>query len=111
MRTAATTTIDLRHLDENEANFAANEIECLSFVTMQKELLQATYTNNSEVVQQQQSLFEILWNKAIPAENKIREIEEGLKSEFLEVVSDGKKATKVYIDLAKSVEKEALLLF
>jgi two-component system, OmpR family, sensor histidine kinase VicK len=114
MRTTATataTTIELRHLDENEANFAANEIECLGFVTMQKELLQATYTNNSEVVQQQQSLFEILWNKAIPAENKIREIEEGLKSEFLEVVSDGKKATGIYIDLAKSVEREALLLF
>jgi two-component system, OmpR family, sensor histidine kinase VicK len=105
------TTIDLRHLDENEANFAANEMECLGFVTMQKESLQATYTNIREVVEQQQSLFEILWNKAIPAENKIREIEEGLKSEFLEVISDGKKATEIYIELAKSVEKEALLLF
>ena len=31
-----------------------------------------------EDVQQQQYVFEILWNKAIPAEQKIREIEEGV---------------------------------
>jgi two-component system, OmpR family, sensor histidine kinase VicK len=103
--------IELRHLDENEANFAVNERECLGFITMQKETLQATYSNMKEVVEQQQSVFETLWNKAIPARDKIMEIEEGLKSEFLEVISDRKKATEIYINLAKSVEREALILF
>jgi two-component system, OmpR family, sensor histidine kinase VicK len=103
--------IELRHLDENEANFAVNERECLGFITMQKETLQATYSNMKEVVEQQQSVFETLWNKAIPARDKIMEIEEGLKSEFLEVISDHKKATEIYINLAKSVEREALILF
>jgi two-component system sensor histidine kinase VicK len=105
------TTIELRHLDENEANFAANEIECVGFVTMQKESLQATFSNIREVVEQQHSIFEALWNKATPAEHKIREIEEGFKSEFLRVISDSKEATELYMELAKSVEKEALLLF
>jgi two-component system sensor histidine kinase VicK len=103
--------IELRHLDENEANFAVNERECLGFITIQKETLQATYSNMKEVVEQQQSVFETLWNKAIPARDKIMEIEEGLKSEFLEVISDHKKATEIYINLAKSVEREALILF
>jgi two-component system sensor histidine kinase VicK len=103
--------IELRHLDENEANFAVNERECLGFITMQKETLQATYSNMKEVVEQQQSVFETLWNKAIPARDKIMEIEEGLKSEFLEVISDHRKATEIYINLAKSVEREALILF
>ncbi len=103
--------IELRHLDENEANFAVNERECLGFITMQKETLQATYSNMKEVVEQQQSVFETLWNKAIPARDKIREIEEGLESEFLEVISDHNKATEIYINLAKSVEREALILF
>jgi len=103
--------IEVRHLDENEANFAVNERECLGFITMQKETLQATYSNMKEVVEQQQSVFETLWNKAIPARDKIMEIEEGLKSEFLEVISDHKKATEIYINLAKSVEREALILF
>jgi len=103
--------IELRHLEENEANFAVNEIECLGFVTMQRESLQATYSNNKEIVEQQHSVFEALWNKAIPAETRILEIENDIKPEFLEVISDRKKATEIYIDLAKSVEKEALLLF
>jgi signal transduction histidine kinase len=103
--------IELRHLEENEANFAVNEIECLGFVTMQRESLQATYSNNKEIVEQQHSVFEALWNKAIPAETRILEIENDIKPEFLEVISDRKKATEIYIDLAKSVENEALLLF
>ena len=38
----------------------------------------AVYSNVKEDVQQQQYVFEILWNKAIPAEQKIKEIEEGV---------------------------------
>ena len=101
----------LCHLDENEANFVVNDIECLGFVTMQRGSLQATYSSVKEIVEQEHSVFEMLWNKAIPAEDKIREIEEGLKSEFLEVISNSKKATDIYIELAKSVKKEALILF
>jgi predicted nucleic acid-binding OB-fold protein len=53
--------------------------------------LQAAYSNIAEIVKQQQSIFETLWNKAIPAENRILEIE---------VISDRKKATDIYVDLA-----------
>ena len=38
----------------------------------------AVYSNVKEDVQQQQYVFEILCNKAIPAEQKIKEIEEGV---------------------------------
>src|ERR687885_40575 len=104
-------TAEVRHLEENEANFVTNENECLGFITMQKESLQATYSNIREVAQEQRSVFETFWDKATPAKNKIKEIEEGLKSEYLEVISDYKKATDIYINLARSVEEEALLLF
>jgi two-component system, OmpR family, sensor histidine kinase VicK len=106
-----TRVTELRHLDENESNFITNENECLGFITMQEESLQATYSNIREVVEQQQSVFETFWDKAFPAQNKIREIEEGLKSEYLEVISDHKKATDIYLDLARDIKKEALLLF
>ena len=36
----------------------------------------AVYSNVIEDIQQQQYVFEILWNKAMPAEQRIREIEE-----------------------------------
>jgi signal transduction histidine kinase len=106
-----TKSAEVRHLEEHEANFVMNENECLGFITLQKESLQATYSNIKEVVEQQGSVFETFWDKAIPANNKIKEIEEGIKSEYLEVISDRKKATDIYIDLARSVEEEALLLF
>jgi two-component system sensor histidine kinase VicK len=101
---------DLRHSDQIEANFGLNEIEYLGSVNLQEEQLQATYCNIKEVVEQQHYIFDSLWNKSTHADEKIREIEEGIESEFYEVITDNEKAKDVYIDLAKSIEKEALLL-
>ncbi len=39
------------------------------------------------------------------------EIESGIESEFIEVISDNKKAAEIYINLARSVKKVALVLF
>src|ERR687898_2469487 len=102
---------DLRHSDQIEANFGLNEIEYLGSVGLQEERLQATYCNIKEVVEQQQYIFDNVWNKSTPANEKIREIEEGIQAEFYEVITDNERAKDVYIDLAKSIEKEALLLF
>ncbi|HZB16357.1 MAG TPA: HAMP domain-containing sensor histidine kinase [Nitrososphaeraceae archaeon] len=102
---------DLRHSDQIEANFGLNEIEYLGSVGLQEERLQATYCNIKEVVEQQHYIFDSLWNKSTNADEKIREIEEGVESEFYEVITDNEKAKNVYIDLAKSIENEALLLF
>jgi two-component system, OmpR family, sensor histidine kinase VicK len=101
---------DLRHSDQIETNFGLNEIEYLGSVSLQQERLQATYCNIKEVVEQQHYIFDSLWNKSIRADEKIREIEEGIEAEFYEVITDSEKAKNVYIDLAKSLEKEALLL-
>jgi two-component system, OmpR family, sensor histidine kinase VicK len=101
---------DLRHSDQIEANFGLNEIEYLGSVSLQEERLQATYCNIKEVVEQQHYIFDSLWSKSTRADEKIREIEEGIESEFYEVITDNEKAKNVYIDLAKSIEKEALLL-
>ena len=102
---------DLRHSDQIEANFGLNEIEYLGAVSLQEERLQATYCNIKEVIEQQHYIFDNLWNKSIVANEKIREIEEGIESEFYEIITDNEKAKNIFIDLAKSIEKEALLLF
>ncbi|MGI8832433.1 MAG: hypothetical protein ACR2IS_07335, partial [Nitrososphaeraceae archaeon] len=41
-----------------------------------------------ELVDQQQCFFDMLWKKAIPAKQRIKEIEEGLKREFIETIQD-----------------------
>jgi two-component system sensor histidine kinase VicK len=58
---------------------AVNESEYMATVVFHKSkpLTQVIYGNVKEVVEQGQYIFDTLWNAAIPAEKKIREIEEG----------------------------------
>src|ERR1051325_3035225 len=105
---------ELRHLEGIKGNFMLSESEYLAPIILfekGKMASQIIYSNLIEIVEQQQYIFETLWNKAIPAENRILEIENDIQPEFLEVISDNKKAAEIYINLAKSVEKEALVLF
>ena len=37
-------------------------------------------------VDQQQFIFDMLWHKAVPAKQRIKEIEQGLKGEFIETI-------------------------
>lgn len=56
------------------------------------------------------SIFEELWNGDIEAKERISAIEQGIESEFLEIISDREKVGQILLDLSKSVKKEALLL-
>jgi two-component system, OmpR family, sensor histidine kinase VicK len=47
----------------------------------------------------------------LSSKNRIREIQEGRESEFLEVIQDAQKARNIYVDLARSIDNEGLLLF
>ena len=48
-------------------------------------LTEVIYSNAKEVVSQNQYIFDTFWNNAIPAIKKIKEIEEGVEIEFVEV--------------------------
>jgi two-component system, OmpR family, sensor histidine kinase VicK len=56
------------------------------------------------------SLFEELWKNGIDATETIREIEEKVQVEFVDVIADHEKASSILLDLAKSLKKEALSL-
>jgi signal transduction histidine kinase len=62
------------------------------------------------MVEQQQYQFNSLWNRSMPAEQRIKEIEEGIETEFFEVIDETKKISQILIDLAKSISNEMLLL-
>ena len=48
----------------------------------------AVYSNVIEDIQQKQYVFEILWNKATPAQQRIREIEEGVQPVSTRILQD-----------------------
>jgi two-component system, OmpR family, sensor histidine kinase VicK len=111
MEIAAQNNSNFRHSDDIEANFIVNEKEYLGSITLKEPNQQAIHSNMKDMVKQQHHIFEGLWNKAIPIQDKIAEIEEGKEAEFYEVINDYKKAQEKYIDLARSVDREALVLF
>jgi two-component system, OmpR family, sensor histidine kinase VicK len=105
---------EVRHLDGIRANFSISETEYLASIAeiqTAKLVPHIIYSNVKYIVEQQKYVFESFWNKAIPAEQKIREIEEGIESEFFEVIAERKKISQIFLDLVRSVKKEALILF
>jgi two-component system sensor histidine kinase VicK len=62
-------------------------------------------------VQQQQYFFNTLWSKAIPAEQRIREIEEGIKPEVIETIREPKVTQERVFELIKSANEEILIIF
>ena len=104
---------ELRHLDGIKGNFAVSEKGYTASATMQEASLlqQVIYSNVRSILDQQQYVFETLWSKAKPAEQKIREIDEGIDlGEKTEIIQSPKKILELFISMIKSAKSEILLL-
>jgi two-component system, OmpR family, sensor histidine kinase VicK len=103
---------EVRHLDGILGNFGVSETEYLASATLDKEKIVPLliHSNVKQIVKQQQYVFQTLWKKAIPAEQRIEEIELGKEHEFLEVCADHREAASVYSHFAELVQSEALLI-
>jgi two-component system, OmpR family, sensor histidine kinase VicK len=103
---------ELRHLDGIKGNFYISETAYLAPATVHekgKPASQIIYSNVKEIIEHQRYVFDSFWSRAILAERRIKEIEEGIESEFFEVINDNQKAGEILVELAKSVKKEALV--
>lgn len=71
---------ELRHLGGVKGGLAVSESEYMATTVLQQAqpLTQVIYSNVKEVVEQGQYIFDTLWSTAVPAEQRIREIEEGV---------------------------------
>ena len=104
---------ELRHLDGIKGNFGIcdqKEFVAAATIKEQQAVPQLIYSNVKEIIEQQEFIFESFWTRAIPAKQRIREMEDATEPEFYEVISDHEKASQILVDLAKSVKKEALFL-
>jgi two-component system, OmpR family, sensor histidine kinase VicK len=85
---------EVRHLDGVRGNFAVSDTEYIAANTkawVESDSPYAIYSNVKEDIRQQNYVFEILWNKAIPAEQKIREIEEGIVHYDTRIINDSQQ--------------------
>ena len=69
--------VELRHLEGIKGNFAVSEKEYVSTAIVQEEqpVAQTIYSNAKSILDQHYYLFETLWSRAIPAQQRIRVIE------------------------------------
>jgi two-component system, OmpR family, sensor histidine kinase VicK len=95
---------DLRHLDGVKGGIAVSETEYMATTILEeaKPLTQVIYSNVREVVEQGQYIFDTLWNTAIPAELKIREIEEGITHYESKVLENPDEIFKQIVHLAET---------
>jgi hypothetical protein len=76
------TASELRHLDGIKGNFMLSEREYLAPLILYRKgeiASEIVYSNIKELIEHQQYVFDTLWNKTISAEERIKEIEEGIE--------------------------------
>jgi two-component system, OmpR family, sensor histidine kinase VicK len=95
---------ELRHLDGVRGGIAVSESEYMATTLLQEEkpLTQVIYSNVKEVVEQGQYIFDTLWNAATPAEQRIREIEEGVTHYETKLIQDQDKIINEIVRINQS---------
>jgi two-component system, OmpR family, sensor histidine kinase VicK len=83
---------ELRHIEGIKGNFYISETEYIapaSFHEKGKPASQIIYSNVKEIVEhQRQFVFDSFWSRSIPAEQKVKEIEEGVLHYETKVLED-----------------------
>ena len=105
---------ELRHFDGVKVNFAildGKEYQATIIHEESEPVTQLIVSNAKSFVDQHQYVFDTLWSRAIPGEQKIKEIQEGIRPDFADVVHNYKEIQKINFNLIKSAKKEILVLF
>ena len=68
-------------------------------------------SNVKQIVEAKQYLFNVLWDQATPAYQRIREIEEGVVPDFIKTMRDFIEIQKLAFELLDSSEHEVLIIF
>jgi two-component system sensor histidine kinase VicK len=104
---------ELRHLDglKGYLSIADGRIVSTHAFGGEHGLPHAVESTVKVLVEQQQYFFETLWHKAIPADQKIMEIEEGIEPEVIETIRDPKTTQARTIEMIKAAKEEVLVIF
>jgi len=92
---------ELRHLDGIKGNMYLSETGYLAPATFHergKPASQIIYSNVKEIVEHQTYVFDTLWTRAISAEERFEQIEEGSGHEFVQVIANPQKASRFFLN-------------
>lgn len=106
--------VEVRHLEAVKGNFGIQDGQHYLGHIIQKEgepPRQLFHVSIKGFVKQQQYLFDNLWSKAIPAEQRIVEIEEGVIPDVLEILKDPTDIISIGSRLVMAAKDEILIIF
>ncbi|MGI8831250.1 MAG: sensor histidine kinase [Nitrososphaeraceae archaeon] len=107
--------VDLRHLDYVSGGMEVSDTEYM--VTVNPDNRQKTITTNPQVilsnakqlVRQQQNIFDVLWSQAIPADQRIREIEGGVKAARIDIIHSPDESMRQAYTLLTMARNEVMI--
>jgi hypothetical protein len=104
---------EVRHINAFKLNFGVSDgmFSAPTSVYSMSAEPQCIWSNSKDLIIQHQYLFDTLWSKAIPARQRIREIEHGAKTEFVETFRDPEEIQQLSIDLIERTQEEISILF
>jgi hypothetical protein len=109
--------VEIRHFDGiktdfllNESEFVALDFSSHSFEKSGNTIQKLIYSNLGDLVSHQMQIFESFWNRSMPAEQKMKELEREYEIGSTEVIQYPKKTKELLIDMVKKSKEEVLLL-
>jgi signal transduction histidine kinase len=103
---------EIRHLSGIGGNFVVSDTEYLATPGTRDFRLKGPilYSNEDAFVRHNEALFETLWVNAMPASQRVRDIEEGFSVPTTELHFDALQIQRLYTELLKQARIEILLL-
>lgn len=104
---------ELRHLDGVKGGIAINGKEYMATTLLEEgtPLAQVIYSNEDSMVKQGQYIFDTFWSIATPAEEKIRNIEEGTTADFIKTIVNPVEIQQLGFEITNMAKEEILVLF
>ncbi|MFI5406695.1 MAG: hypothetical protein ACHQ1D_09315, partial [Nitrososphaerales archaeon] len=98
---------EVRHVDNAKGGMAVSESEYIATAKLQegKPVSHLIHSNVMEIVEQQQYVFKSLWANAIPAAQRIREIEDGYERIETRILDDQDEINDKIRSLSKDDEE------
>jgi two-component system, OmpR family, sensor histidine kinase VicK len=94
---------ELRHLDGIKGNFGVSDTAYIATATLNKAqpVAELIYSTAKSVIEQNKNVFDTLWSKAVLAQDRIREIEEGVSRAEIRAVKDPREILQDTIGLVR----------
>lgn len=106
---------EIRHLSEISGSFVIADRKSFGAVAtvnhIYPHIKELIFSNVPGFVKQQQLFFEMLWKKTVSFEQRIREIEEGVIPDIMEILKEPSEIIDLGYKVVRSAKNEILIIF